>query len=79
MDHEYVCHTSVPGRHVTVHVEDLHGGEGVFDATLSLARRPPGDLRRLRMRYPARSLRVPALIYGHAALLWMHQRLTARR
>jgi len=69
MDHEYVCHASVPGRHLTVHVENLRGGERVFDATLSLERRPPGDLRRLRMRYPAQPLRVLALIYGHAALL----------
>ena len=69
MDHEYVCHASVPGRHLTVHVENLRAGERVFDATLSLERRPPGDLRRLRRRYPAQPLRVLALIYGHAALL----------
>jgi DUF1365 family protein len=79
MDDEYVCHAGVPGRSVTVHVENVRGGERVFDATLSLERRPPGDLRRLRMRYPAQSLRVLALIYGHAAVLWLRQRLTARR
>jgi DUF1365 family protein len=50
-------------------VENRRGGERVFDATLSLERRPPGDLRRLRIRYPAQTLRVLALIYGHAALL----------
>jgi DUF1365 family protein len=69
MDHEYVCHASAPGRHLTVHVENLRAGERVFDATLSLERRPPGDLRRLRIRYPAQTLRVLALIYGHGALL----------
>jgi uncharacterized protein len=69
MDHEYVCRASAPGRHLTVHVENLRAGERVFDATLSLERRPPGDLRRLRFRYPAQTLRVLALIYGHAALL----------
>ncbi|HEV2873876.1 MAG TPA: DUF1365 family protein [Thermoleophilaceae bacterium] len=69
MDHEYVCHASAPGEHLTVHVENLHDGERVFDATLSLERRPSGDLRRLRMRYPAQPLRVLALIYGHAALV----------
>jgi DUF1365 family protein len=57
MDHEYVCH------------ENLRAGERVFDATLSLERRPPGELRRLRLRYPAQTLRVLALIYGHALLL----------
>jgi uncharacterized protein len=69
MDHEYVCHASAPGRYLTVHVENLRAGERVFDATLSLERRPPGDLRRLRLRHPAQTLRVLALIYGHAALL----------
>jgi DUF1365 family protein len=69
MDHEYVCHASAPGEQLTVHVENLRDGERVFDATLSLERRPPGDLRRLRLRYPAQPLRVLALIYGHAAVL----------
>jgi uncharacterized protein len=69
MDHEYVCHASAPGERITVHVENLRGGERVFDATLSLRRRPPGDLRRLRRRYPAQPLRVLALIYAHAALV----------
>jgi DUF1365 family protein len=69
MDHEYVCHTSVPGEHLTVHVENLRGGERVFDATLSLERRPPGELRRLRRRYPAQPLRVLTLIYAHAAVV----------
>jgi DUF1365 family protein len=69
MDHEYVCHASVPGRHLTVHVENLRGGERVFDATLSLERRPPAELRRLRRRYPAQPLRVLTLIYGHAAVV----------
>jgi uncharacterized protein len=69
MDHEYVCHATPPGEHLTVHIENLCEGERVFDATLSLERRPPGDLRRLRLRYPAQTLRVLALIYGHAAHL----------
>lgn len=69
MDHEYVCHASAPGRHLTVHVENRRAGGRVFDATLSLERRPPGDLRRLRIRYPAQTLRVLALIYGHAAIV----------
>ena len=69
MDHEYRCHATVPGEHLTVHIENRHEGERVFDATLSLERRRAGELRRLRMRYPAQPLRVLALIYGHAALL----------
>jgi DUF1365 family protein len=69
MDHEYEIHANVPGEHVTVHIENRRDGERVFDATLSLARRPPGDLRRLRLRYLGQPLRVLALIYAHGALL----------
>jgi DUF1365 family protein len=69
MDHEYVCHATAPGERLTVHIENRRGGERVFDATLSLERRPAGELRRLRVRYPAQPLRVLALIYANAALL----------
>ena len=69
MDHEYVCQATAPGERITVHIENRHGGERVFDATLSLERRPARDLARLRLRYPAQPLRVLLLIYGHAALL----------
>ena len=69
MDQEYSIHASAPGAHLTVHIESRRAGERVFDATLSLERRPARDLRRLRLRHPAQPLRVLALIYGHAALL----------
>jgi uncharacterized protein len=69
MDHEYVCHATAPGERLTVHIENRRAGRRLFDATLSLERRPAGDLPRLRLRYPAQPLRVLALIYGHAALL----------
>ena len=69
MDHEYVFHANPPGERLTVHIENLREGRRVFDATLSLERRPVSDLRRLRLRYPAQPLRVLGLIYGHAALL----------
>ncbi|MGH2744034.1 MAG: DUF1365 family protein [Thermoleophilaceae bacterium] len=69
MDHEYVCHATAPGEHLTVHIENRRDGERVFDATLSLERRPASHLRRLRLRYPAQPLRVLGLIYAHAALL----------
>jgi uncharacterized protein len=69
MDQEYSIHATVPGRRLTVHIENRRDGERLFDATLSLERRPAADLRRLRLRYPAQPLRVLALIYGHAGLL----------
>jgi uncharacterized protein len=69
MDHEYVLRATAPGERLVVHIENRRDGERMFDATLSLSRRPPGHLRRLRLRYPAQPLRVLALIYGNAALL----------
>jgi DUF1365 family protein len=69
MDHEYLCHATAPGDRLTVHIENRREGRRVFDATLSLERRPGGDLRRLRLRYPAQTVRVLGLIYAHAALL----------
>ena len=69
MDHEYVLHASPPGRRLTIHIENSHAGDRVFDATLSLTRRPARDRLRLRVRYPAQPLRVLALIYAHAGVL----------
>lgn len=69
MDHEYVFHATAPDERLTVHIENRRAGERVFDATLSLERRPAADRRRLLLRYPAQTLRVLGLIYGHAALL----------
>ena len=69
MDHEYVLNATPPGERLTVHIESRHEGQRVFDATLSLERRSPSELRSLRRRYPAQTLRVLGLIYGHAALL----------
>jgi uncharacterized protein len=69
MDSESLFQASVPGERLTIHIESRRAGERIFDATLSLARRPPEQLRRLRRRYAAQPLRVLALIYGHAAVL----------
>ena len=69
MDREYVLNATPPGERLTVHIESMHRGQRIFDATLSLERRPPSALPRLRRRYPAQTLRVLGLIYGHAALL----------
>lgn len=69
MDQDYSIHANVPGKHLTVHIDNTRERKRVVDATLSLERRPASDLRRLRLRYPARTLRVLALIYAHGALL----------
>jgi DUF1365 family protein len=68
-DLRYVLRATAPGEGLTIHIESLRRGERVFDATLSLTRRPARERLRLRLRYPAQTLRVLALIYGHAAVL----------
>jgi hypothetical protein len=69
LDTDYLLHASAPGDRLTVHIENRVGGKRVFDATLSLTRRPARERLRLRLRYPAQTLRVLALIYAHAARL----------
>lgn len=69
LDGDYVLRASAPADRLTVHIESRQGGERAFDATLSLTRRPARERLRLRLLYPAQTLRVLALIYGHAALL----------
>jgi hypothetical protein len=69
LDGDYSLRATPPGDRLVVHIESHQGGERVFDATLSLARRPARDRLRLRLRYPAQTLRVLALIYAHAAVL----------
>jgi len=69
LDGDYVLRATAPGDRLTIQIEARQGGERVFDATLSLARRPARDQLRLRLRYPLQTLRVLALIYVHAARL----------
>jgi DUF1365 family protein len=68
MDHVYSCRASVPGRTLSVHIENRWHGRTVFDATLSLRRREltDGALRATALRFPPPTVRVLALIYGHA-------------
>jgi uncharacterized protein len=68
MDHTYEAHATQPGATLSVHIESLHGGQPVFDATLALARRELTRVSAARMtaRYPFATARVLALIYGHA-------------
>jgi DUF1365 family protein len=71
MDYTYRWHVSPPSRRLEVHIESARGGIVGFDATLCMRRqeltRP--SLRRTAARYPFATLRVLALIYGHAARL----------
>jgi len=71
MEQRYTIRVSAPGPTLSVHIESRERGRPVFDATLSLRRAPltRRDLARVTMRYPAATLRVLALIYGHALAL----------
>jgi DUF1365 family protein len=68
MDHRYHASASTPGPTLAVHIENEHQGTTVFDATLRLHRRELTAVSAARMTLarPAASLRVLALIYGHA-------------
>ena len=60
MDQDYTIHANVPGKHLTVHIENTRDGERVFDATLALERREINgpNLARALARHPVASLAV---------------------
>jgi DUF1365 family protein len=67
MDHTYDWRVTHPAQELIVHIDSSHDGAIVFDATLSLHRRP--ITTRLLVRHPAITLRVLAQIYIHALRL----------
>jgi DUF1365 family protein len=71
MEQRYTMRTVAPGATLAVHIESHELGELAFDATLTLRRAPLSSrgLARITARYPAATLRVLALIYGHALAL----------
>ena len=71
MDQRYAWRVSEPTARLEVHIESRHENQVSFDATLAMRRREltRGSLARVTARYPAATLRVLALIYGHAVAL----------
>jgi DUF1365 family protein len=71
MEQRYTLRAGAPGATLAVHIESHEQGALVFDATLALRHAPLSSrgLARLTARYPAATLRVLALIYGHALAL----------
>lgn len=71
MDQRYSFRAPRPGGTLSVHIESTEGDERVFDATLGLRRQAftSRNLARMTARLPAATLRVLALIYGHALVL----------
>ena len=71
MHQSYAWRATAPAETLAVHISSRESGQRVFDATLALRRRPltRGGLARVTSRYPAATVRVLALIYGHALAL----------
>jgi DUF1365 family protein len=68
MDHVYEARATEPGPTLSVHIESRRDGAAAFDATLALERRPltRAAVARMSARFPLATVRVLALIYGHA-------------
>ncbi len=73
MDYSYDWRLTEPAESLSVQIESTRNGgpldgELVFDATLSLRRRPidAQELRRVLVRYPLPTVRLTAHIYTHA-------------
>jgi DUF1365 family protein len=76
LDQRYTWRATRPGpEHPTlsVHIESHEQGAKAFDATLALTRGPltARTLRRATARHVVPTLRVLALIYAHALVLWL--------
>lgn len=72
MDNRYDWRVTEPGEDLVVHIDERDGhGARLFDATLSLKRRPfsPRRLTAVLLRFPAVSLRVLWLIYWNSLRL----------
>ncbi|UGS35883.1 DUF1365 domain-containing protein [Capillimicrobium parvum] len=67
MDQEYAWSSDEPAERLTIRIANHEGDRRVFDAALSLRRRPPS--RRAWRRHTASALRVGVLIYIHALVL----------
>ncbi len=72
MDMTYDWRFRQPGEHLNVHMENWRQGDKVFDATLTLKRRPITGLALTRVlaEYPLMTIRVVAGIYWQAFRHW---------
>lgn len=70
---DYVWQLGKPEKSLVVHIEN-HSGDGIlFDATLTLRRKPITalNLARILLRYPIMTIQVIVLIYWQAFRLWL--------
>jgi DUF1365 family protein len=71
-DMSYRFALTPPADHLVVHMDALESGAAIFDATLSLERRPwsAGEIRRQLARHPVMTAQVMAAIHWQALKLW---------
>lgn len=73
MDIQYRWHGTTPGEHLVVQLDNLRGGERVFDATLRLERREATAraLVGILVQFPLMTVKVVVAIYWQALKLWL--------
>lgn len=73
MEVDYAWRFAAPGDSLAVHMENLRGGELMFDATMVLERRPvtTASLAAALARFPFMTGTVIAAIYWQALRLWL--------
>jgi DUF1365 family protein len=73
LDHDYDWRFAEPRKHLAVHMENFSRSERLFDATMTMRRRPitSGELARVLIRFPFMTGRVVAGIYWQALRLRM--------
>lgn len=75
MDMRYKCNVTAPGRKLVAHLENHREDHRVFDATLTLARRPftGANMARSLFRFPFMTQKVMFAIYWQALKLWLRR------
>lgn len=73
MDQTYDWRFTTPGSALTVHMDNVENGRKIFDATMTLERRPitAFHLARVLLSYPLMTVRVISAIYWQAFRLWL--------
>ncbi|GAB4174163.1 MAG: DUF1365 domain-containing protein [Wenzhouxiangellaceae bacterium] len=73
MTQQYLWRFKTPGERLIVHMINREDGRSVFDATLSMHRRPMSgrSMSGVLIRYPLITLKVVAAIYWQALRLWL--------